>query len=144
MSKYPFFVRVLHWLTVVLVALQILLGFLMEDWAPLFYGHIIIGSTVLLISVLRLFYRKKRHFPSKPHNLSLFQWKLAKFGHVLLYIGLIFVPVSGALAAIYEGLFEEVHETMVFLFIGLIIGHILMVIKHMVLDKVNLIERMSL
>lgn len=144
MNKYPYFIRAAHWLTVVLITLQIVLGFLMEDWAPLFYGHIIIGSTVLLISVLHLFYRKKRHCPSKPDNLGLFQWKLAKFGHVLLYIALIFVPVSGALAGIYEGLFEEVHETMVFLFIGLIIGHILMVIKHMVLDKVNLIERMSL
>jgi cytochrome b561 len=144
MNKYPFFIRALHWLTVALVIVQILFGFLMEDWAPLFYGHIIIGSTLLLISVLRLTYRKKLFSPSKPQNLNSFQWKLAKFGHVLLYTGLIFVPISGALATIYEGIFEEVHETMVFLFIGLIIGHILMVIKHLVFDKVNLIERINL
>lgn len=144
MNKYPLPIRVMHWLTALLVIVQIVFGFLMEDWGPFFYGHMIIGSTVLLISVLRLFYRKKGHVPSKPHNLSLFQWKLAKFGHVLLYISLIFVPVSGALAALYEGIFEEVHETMVFLFISLIIGHALMVIKHLFFDKVNLIERISL
>jgi len=144
MNKYPFFIRALHWLTVVLITLQILFGFLMEDWAPLFLGHIILGSTLLLTSILRLFCRKKYHLPSKPHNLTKLQWKLAKFGHSLLYIGLIFVPISGILAAIYEEFFEEVHETMVFLFIGLIIGHVFMVIKHLVLDKVNLIKRMSL
>ena len=144
MNKYPVPVRVMHWLTAVLVIVQIAFGFLMEDWAPLFYGHIIIGVAIIGVGGLRLVYRKKCHFPSKPHNLTSLQWKLAKFGHTLLYTGLIFVPVSGTLAALYQGIFEEVHETMVFLFIGLIIGHVLMVIKHLVFDKVNLIERMSL
>lgn len=144
MNKYPFSIRALHWLTVVLVALQILLGFFMEDWPPLFYGHILIGSIVLLVGVIRLLYRKGHLPPSRPYGLSPFQWKLAKFGHFILYIGLILTPISGALAALYEGVFEEAHETLVFLFIGLIIGHVLMIVKHLVLDKVNLIERMGL
>lgn len=144
MIKYPSRIRFLHWLTAALIILQIMLGFLMEDFLKLFYGHIILGASIILVTGFRIVMRLRTKIaPSRPQTISPLQWKAAKIGHFALYAFLIATPITGILAALNEDLFGDVHETLVYIFMALIIGHISMVMKHWYFDKENLLQRIT-
>lgn len=143
MYQYPKTIRAIHWLIVLLIIVQMTLGLLMEDVHVLFYGHVFTGILIIMLACARIMTRRKLpEVPSCPDGMSEKQWKMAKAGHMSLYAGLLIVPVSGILAALYPKLLGEVHETLVYVFMALIAGHVAMVVKHAYVDKVNLLKRM--
>lgn len=146
-EKYPKTMRILHWLMAAVIFSQIILGFLMEDLGKnVILIHAGVGFSILFLTLLRLvvLIRMKNALPPKPTEFSDREWKIAKFGHSLIYILLISVPASGALA-FFSGNHDlgEFHETMVWVFILLLAGHILITIKHQFLDKRTLLQRMT-
>ena len=98
--------RLLHWLTVVLLALQFPVGFYMayrgnalNVWDSLtntmYSGHKLSGLVILLIVVLRLLYRTTQGAPPDEPTLEPWQRLVGHLNHWLLYALLIAAPVAG-------------------------------------------------
>lgn len=144
-NKYPKALRFMHWLIVGLVSIQVAIGILLEDFKGLFYIHIVFGILVLLAAVVRIAMRRrfKTTLPPRPEYISQKRWNLAQAGHFILYIFLLLVPVSGIFAVLYKGIAEEIHGSLVFIFVALIVGHIAMAMKYMIIDRQNILERIT-
>jgi cytochrome b561 len=93
-----------HWVTVVLVVTQAVLGFWFANIDPgpqrteLFTWHKTVGPLILLITLARLWYRLKN--PPPPYTTELPQWErsAAVWSHWLLYFLLIVMPLLGLTA----------------------------------------------
>ena len=146
-DKYPGIIRLFHWSMAILVLMQFALGFLMEDLPKQsVFIHAGLGFLILALTVVRLALnlRLKRIFPPKPDGFSDKEWKITKIGHGWIYALLIAVPVTGALGFFTgEHDLEEIHETLVWIFILLLAGHIAITIKHQIFDKKKIIQRMT-
>lgn len=94
--------RLLHWLTAVLVLTTIPAGLVMvQEGLPrplqdsLFLYHKNIGPVILVLVVLRLAVRAARRPPPLPASLPRLQALVAETVHWLLYLALVLMVVSG-------------------------------------------------
>ncbi|RPH42321.1 MAG: cytochrome b [Burkholderiales bacterium] len=98
--------RVLHWLTVILVAVQLPVGFYMSYrggtlnvWDgltnALYSGHKVGGVLILLLVLWRIAYRLSRGAPADEPTLEPWQRLVSHLNHWGLYLLLIAVPVAG-------------------------------------------------
>ncbi len=110
-TKYPKKIRILHWLTAMLILCQIIIWFLLEDFETLFYAHMIFGFAILSITTIRIIIKYKHHdYPPCPEKFSTKEWALANTGHHVLYLFLIITPITGLLAAVKENNFIKAHD----------------------------------
>lgn len=171
MKQYSKRMVIVHWLTLALLAAAWLLGDELaeatdESKATLagYIMHALVGVTILLLTIGRLFFRSKDGIPPVVGQTALD--KLAKGIHYTLYFLLFVLPVSGFVTVItsdagkallagdanllpkedgYEHVFaHEVHEIMVNVLIVLVVIHLLGAIKHQFITKDGLMDRMSL
>jgi cytochrome b561 len=90
-----------HWTIVLLILVQGTLGLVMVDLPkkpsiiPLFSLHKSIGMTILFLAVLRLGWRAFDRRPADPAGMPKWQVFGAHAGHMLLYVLLFLVPLSG-------------------------------------------------
>jgi len=158
-----------HWLSLVLLILAWFLGESVHDarhdgGATItgYLIHAVMGGTILLLTLARLFFRSKDGTPSVIGITPMD--KMAKGIHHLLYTLLVLLPVSGMMqvltsdvgkallsgdAALLPKKFEgvvahEVHETLVTVLIVVVVIHLLGAIKHQFIMKDGLMDRMSL
>ncbi|MFJ5447223.1 cytochrome b [Methylobacillus methanolivorans] len=127
--------------------------------------HKSIGFTVFLLVGLRLYWRLMHRPPALPDSMKRWEKVLAHGTHHLLYLMMVVMPATGLLTTLYSkyglhwfsvpvlpgldnaGLrdfFVDAHElsaTILILLIGL---HIAAVFKHQLIDKDNILKRMSL
>jgi len=98
--------RVLHWLTVALVALQAPVGVWMvyrgnvqNLWdtltGALYSGHKTVGLVILAVAIARLAYRLSRGAPADEPTIESWQRVVSHVVHWSLYALLIAVPVAG-------------------------------------------------
>jgi cytochrome b561 len=98
--------RVLHWLTVALVAVQFPVGAYMayrgntlNVWdnltGALYNGHKVVGVTILLVVLWRLAYRFSRGAPADEPTIAPWQRLASHLNHWGMYLLLICVPVAG-------------------------------------------------
>ncbi len=103
---YPRTARVLHWLTVLLVAVQIPVGFYMAYrggtlnlWdavtGGLYSAHKLGGLVILGLVLWRLAFRMRRGAPADEPSLEPWQRLLSHLTHWGLYALLVVVPVVG-------------------------------------------------
>ena len=112
--------RVFHWLTVLLILVQIPVGFWMVEVYEVYTDtyaddtwvmrsslvHHTIGFMVLAIACFRLAWRFGHETPDLPQSLVTYQRWLARATHVCLYALLFVYPLSGwASLSAYEGEF---------------------------------------
>lgn len=169
MKQYSKRMVVAHWLTLALLVLAWFLGDALDEArhagdATLagYIIHAMVGDLVLLLTVLRLYFRRKDGTPA-PVGTGTMD-KLATGIHHLLYTILILLPVSGAITvftspvgkALLAGdasllpkkfggvVAHEVHEVLVSVLILIVVVHILGAIKHQFVLKDGLMSRMSL
>ncbi|WP_084507055.1 cytochrome b [Geminicoccus roseus] len=99
--RYDIVSIVLHWLTVLLVLVQIVAGLVMTDLERgttqdvLYYTHKSVGIAVLLVVLLRLLWRIGHPWPPLPPDTPSAQAGLARLNHLLLYVMLLVMPISG-------------------------------------------------
>ncbi len=93
--------RLLHWITALLVLCMIPAGLVMiRESIPrplqdaLFLFHKNIGVVVFAVMILRLVWRGS-HAPASRPALPLWQERAATLNHVLLYVLLLIMPISG-------------------------------------------------
>ena len=161
--------RILHWAIAILIFWAIGLGLIAEDMPnspdkiELFVLHKSAGFTVLVLAVIRLFWRLMH--PPAPLGLPPLQEKMAAAGHWGLYLLMLAVPFSGWLlnsTAGYpfawfnlvsiphipglEGESRDLYSSLhVYLFYGIafmVVGHVAMLVVHKLFDGVNLLPRM--
>jgi cytochrome b561 len=163
--KYALTSRILHWVMAFLIIFLLGLGIYMSDFLSnespnrleIYNLHKSLGVLVLILVFLRIINRLLTRTPALPFAISALEKKLAKFGHFALYFLMITTPLSGYLMSSFAGypvklfaielpnffeanfkiagFFSEAHELSAFSLLGLIVIHILAVIRHRFFDK---------
>ena len=159
----------LHWLSAILLLIQIPLGFYLVD---LDFGeerltfeniHIIIGLTIFYLVIIRLV--KNIINPTPKLNNSIFKGQkfLAKINHLLLYVTILSITISGILKKLYNGesliiifkkikiednfelseIFYDVHVFSNYVMIALIVLHVVAVIIHKFFFDDNLLKKIT-
>jgi len=171
MTQYSKRMVIVHWLTLALLVAAWFLGEELaeatDDNAATIAGylfHMAAGGTILLLTIVRLFYRSKDGTPPAIGQTAMD--KFAKGIHHLLYLVLFVLPLSGIITVFTsdarkallagdasllpkDGGFDhvfahEIHEIMVTALIVIVVVHILGAIKHQFITKDGLMERMML
>jgi cytochrome b561 len=90
----------LHWLIAALIIINVALG-LAADWLPDEWvrldidTHKSIGITVLGLAILRLIWRFRHQPPALPASFAAWELKTSHITHVLLYVLMFALPLSG-------------------------------------------------
>jgi len=93
--------KLLHWLMLALIMLQLTLGGLAVSWrlSPtklnLFVWHKSFGILILVLAVVRLIWRLTNPTPALPAETSKAERRAARLSHALLYLVMIAIPLSG-------------------------------------------------
>ena len=191
-TKYTNVAIALHWLIGIAILFMFILGWFMTElpkesakttsfdifnlglmtWevakeesprAFYFNLHKSIGLTILMLIVLRMYWRFTHRPPAFLNSMKLWEKRLAKATHHSLYLLMFLIPLSGIIMsagskygikwfgikvipgfddkAIRE-LFFEFHEIFGLLLLLLLIFHILGAIKHSIIDKDSTLRRM--
>jgi cytochrome b561 len=152
---------VLHWLIVIGVFILIGTGWYMVELekgtpavARYYNFHKSIGLIVLALVALLISFRLRHQPPGLPDSLPAWEIRAAKAGHILLYIFLVIVPLSGYIESNFAkwgihffgyhipswgpenktlyNLFNRIHVYSSNIFAVLITLHFLAAIKHMI------------
>ena len=171
-THYTATAKFFHWLMTVLLFGLLALGFYMSElpFSPQklqFYSwHKWAGVTAFLLVCLRLLWRLKNPPPPLPESMPKVMQSAAHAGHFALYVLMFAMPLSGWLMSSAKGfqtvyfgvlpipdlidknkelgqLLGEVHETLAWLLIVLVAGHIAAALKHHFIDKDDVLIRMS-
>lgn len=159
-----------HWILAFLIIFMICLGLYMAD-LPIsekklrLYGlHKEFGVLILMLVLARLFWRISNIMPSLA-ELPAWERISARLVHWLFYIILICLPLSGWLLSSAAGVsvsffglftlpdligadkahrefFDTVHQALAFTLIGLICLHVAAALKHFIIDKDTILQRM--
>jgi cytochrome b561 len=106
-AAYDGVARTLHWLTVLLVAMQFVIGWTMpdvhKDTQPvnLIAWHLGVGATLIAVMAIRVIWRLA-HRPT-PDDLPPLLRVVSRITHVLLYAALMAVPLLGWINASSRG-----------------------------------------
>ena len=161
-----------HWAIVLLIIVQGTLGLVMVDLPkkpniiPIFSVHKSIGMTILFLAVLRLAWRTVDRRPADPAGMPKWQVFGAHAGHMLLYVLIFLVPLSGwwfdsvsGLRPLYWfNLFEiphmaapdpalkqlarDRHELLFWVLVVVALGHAAMAFFHQFVDRDGTLARM--
>ena len=166
-TEYGIISKVLHWLSAIILFIQIPLGFYLVD---LDFGdqritiediHVTLGLTVFYIVIIRLINNILNPTPKLDPSIFKGQRFLAKMNHVLLYIAILSITISGILKKLFNGetltiifreiqikenfdladRFYEIHILSNYTLISLIVIHITAVIIHKLFFGDNLLKR---
>ena len=191
-TKYTNVAIVLHWLIGIAILFMFVLGWFMTElpketpkttsfdifnlglitWGVeeeqsqrsfYFNLHKSVGLSLLMLIVLRMYWRFTHRPPAFLNSMKLWEKRLAKATHHSLYLLMFLIPVSGIIMsagskygikwfgikvipgfddkAIRE-LFFQFHEIFGLLLLFLLIFHILGAIKHSIIDKDGTLRRM--
>ncbi len=145
----------LHWVIALLIIVQItsknsikdvnaLINKGQEvDVMPLLANfHIYSGMLILLLALWRIYLRVTRGAPPPPENAVLLE-KISKLVNLLIYIGIIMMPITG-MGIWYGGddYTPVFHAWYKFAFIGAVLLHIATSVYHQWVLKNGLIKRM--
>ena len=167
LTEYGLISKLLHWVSAILLLVQIPLGFYLVD---LDFGleriniesiHIIIGLSIFYLVILRLL--TKIINPTPKLNPSIFKGQkfLAKLNHILLYVTILSITISGILKKLFNGetlviffkefriqdnfelaeIFYDIHVFSNYFIIALITTHIVAVVVHKFFFNDNLIKK---
>ena len=163
--------KALHWLMAILFFGLLALGFYMHDLPlspeklKLYSWHKWAGVTAFLLVWLRLFWRVTHRPPALPISMPKIMQLAAHAGHLLLYVLMIAIPLSGWLMSSAKGfqtvwfgvlpipdligkhketgdLLQTLHMGLNLIFVAVIAGHIGAALKHHFIDKDDILKRM--
>ncbi|SDV50388.1 cytochrome b [Chitinasiproducens palmae] len=162
----------LHWVIAALIIAAWAIGWIMTDipgFTPMklryFAWHKWLGVTVLALAVLRVLWRATHPAPPFPAALPKWERLAAEAGHGLLYLLMFAVPISGYLYSsaagvqvVYLGvlplptliapnptlsaMLKTVHIVCDYTLAAVVVGHLLAVVKHELIDRMPILYRM--
>ena len=163
--------KALHWLMAALLFGLLGIGFYMHDLPlspeklQLYSWHKWAGVTAFLLVGFRLLWRLAHRPPALPSSMPRLMQFAAHAGHLLLYVLMIAIPLSGWLMSSAKGfqtvyfgvlpipdmldknkeigdLLALVHKSLNLLFVAVLAGHIGAALKHHFIDKDDILTRM--
>ncbi|NUY39679.1 cytochrome B [Wolbachia endosymbiont of Litomosoides brasiliensis] len=168
-SKYNLGVRVIHWLMAVFIIGMLCSGFYMRSLPvnneikfSIYTVHKACGVTIFGLIILRIFFRVFTCDPLFPENFSHFVISVSKIVHFVLYSLAILIPLSGYVMSsasdmkikyiFYIPLLINkdkdlanaanlLHSILAYFMVFFITLHILGVLKHIFIDKQNILKR---
>ncbi len=165
MKQYSIRTAAAHWLIFLLVATALVLGLYLADSEntaqklSLLPVHFLIGDTVLLLTLLRIYFRKKDGEPA-PANQNPLLNKFANVVHQGLNISILAVAISGMVTAVKSGVLKameahdptlipdfskvdakEFHELFIGITVVLVVIHVAAALYHQFIVKDNLLRR---
>ena len=172
-TRYTSTAIALHWLMALLIFAVFPLGLYMHDLhlsplkLQLYSYHKWIGITVLMLAVLRVLWRATHTPPPLPDTIARWQRIASGVLHQSLYLLLFAVPMSGWLMSSAKGfktvwlgvvplpdligknkelghVLENVHQSLNYLLLLLVVAHIAAALKHKYLDRDEVMARMLL
>ena len=166
-TEYSLISKLLHWASAIILFVQIPLGFYLVD---LDFGperlnieniHVLVGLSIFYLVIIRLI--NKIISTSRKLEPSIFKGQkfLAKSNHILLYVTILSITISGIFKKLFNGetlviffreiqivenfevadFFYDIHIFSNYLLIALIIIHILAVIVHKLFFGDNLLKK---
>jgi cytochrome b561 len=164
--------KLLHWLMAALLFGLLALGFYMHDLPlsptklQIYSWHKWAGVTAFLLVSFRLFWRLTHRPPALPESMPRLMQFAAHAGHLLLYVLMVAIPLSGWLMSSAKGfqtvyfgilpipdlldknkelgdLLALVHKSLNLLFVAVLAGHIGAALKHHFIDKDDILIRMA-
>jgi cytochrome b561 len=170
-SSYGSISRLFHWLIFLLVLVMIPLGYFMGDIpdkalrGEVVNVHKLIGVSIFGLMVLRILWALMNVKPSLPFQTPEWQRVAERTMHMLLYAGLIIMPLSGLIGSIAAGRpphfydmsitlpiaeskplaefsFGIVHNNLAIILIVLISIHILAALFHHFIKRDDILRRM--
>ena len=169
-GKYGLLAKLFHWITIIILILQIPFGFYLvglefsDRRIDLENIHILIGIIVFYITLFRLIWKFFNSSPLKENSFFKGQIFIAKVNHFLLYTSIFTITISGILKKLYMGeklnflffkygfkndnfvladTFYEVHIYANYLLIALIVLHVLAVIVHHYIFKDKILNKIT-
>lgn len=172
--RYSIPAIILHWLIAILMLATLGVGLTFEGMPlslaklQLINYHKWAGVTVLLLAGLRLAWRLVRQPPAALASLAPWEHRLSQAAHLLLYLLMFAIPLSGWLMSSAKGypvvyfgvlplpdliakqpqetaaLLKEVHEVLAWVFVALLGLHVAGALKHQWLDRKPILYRMGL
>ena len=113
-----------------------------EGGAAGFVPHVAIGLAILALVVVRVLVRLGRGAPAAPGEPGSLSVMAADWGHRLIYLLMIAVPLGG-ISVFFLGLdVGEVHGLAANLLMLVVLGHALMALYHQYVLKDGLLRRM--
>jgi cytochrome b561 len=168
MKQYSKRTSILHWLIFLLVIAAFFLGHELDESKntaqklPMFLVHFLIGDTILLLTVLRIYFRKKDGEPA-PANANPLLNKLAAATHGLLNLSVIGVIVAGGITALTSGVIDalkkgdpslipdfdkvkafEFHQMFIALLLLLVAFHVAAALYHQFIVRDGLLRRIMI
>ena len=166
-SEYGIISKLFHWITAILLFLQIPAGFYLvgldfgEERITVENYHIIGGLIIFYLTIIRLIYKIFNPTPLLTNNIFPGQKLIAKLNHIFLYLTIFTITISGALKKLLGGeklniffskikiqsnfelaeIFYEIHIYANYTLIALISLHIIAVIIHKIVFKENILKR---
>ncbi len=170
-DRYSHTAITLHWAIALLIFAAFPLGVYMHelplspDKLRLYSYHKWIGVSVFLLAVLRVTWRSTHRPPPLPDTMPRWERLAAHGVHYLLYALILVVPLSGWLMSSAKGfqtvwfgvlplpdllaknkelgdLLKEVHESLNFALLALVLAHVGAALKHQFIDRDGILARM--
>ena len=166
-TEYSLISKLLHWTSAIILFVQIPLGFYLVD---LDFGperlnieniHVLVGLSMFYLVILRLINKIISTSPKLEPSVFKGQKFLAKSNHLLLYVTILSITISGIFKKLFNGetlviffreikivenfevadFFYDIHIYSNYLLITLIVIHILAVIVHKLFFGDNLLKK---
>lgn len=140
----------LHWLIAILIVTAWFTGegageameVVEEGGAAGFVPHVAFGLAILALVILRLLVRLGRGAPATPGAPGSLSVMAADWGHRLIYLLMIAVPLGG-ISTFFLGLdVGEIHGLAANVLMLVVLGHALMALYHQYVLKDGLLRRM--
>lgn len=159
----------LHWTLAVLIVLLVALGWWMmtverTPQGPWWFDlHRSVGLVVAALVLLRILWRASHRPDPLPPGMPAWQVKLAAATQWLLYACMVVMPATGLIGTMYgrdpghafgvalpqiaasrqvHHLLFEIHETTVWVLVGLVALHVAGALKHLLVDRDAVFQRM--
>ena len=166
-TDYGIISKLLHWLSAILLLIQIPVGFYLVD---LDFGkerlnveniHIILGLSIFYLVIIRLLSNTFNPTPKLGQSIFKGQKIIAKLNHIFLYTAILTITISGILKKLFNGetlviffktikikdnfeladQFYNIHIYSNYTIIALIAFHIMAVIIHKIFFSENLLKK---
>ncbi|GAB4119415.1 MAG: hypothetical protein Fur0026_09600 [Sideroxydans sp.] len=168
MKQYSKRTAFLHWLIFILLAVALFLGHEVSESTDgasklkMYPMHFIIGDLIFLLTLVRIWFRKKDGEPA-PANQNPLLNKVAALTHLGLNLTVLATAATGVITLVTSGLIEalktndpalipdfhkvpakEVHELFIGILVALALFHIAAALYHQFIVKDNLMRRIMI
>ena len=169
-NKYGLLAKLFHWITFIVLLAQVPFGFYLvglefsDERIELENIHILVGITVFYLTLFRLIWKFFNPSPTESKSFFKGQILIGKVNHLLLYLSIFAITISGMLKKLYMGetlnflffeygfekdnflladAFYEVHIYANYLLLVLVTLHILAVVVHHFIFKDKILNKIT-